>query len=144
VLASLPVLWCNHPSRVADAAYKPVQLVRAAAAGLTVPDTLITNERGAVRRFASVGATVTKLVGGMAIDEEGVRKNVYTRLLAAEDITDLRGIEHSSHLFQRWVPKSRECRMIVIGQDVTATEIIAGSRQDTWTTAPIMPICVMN
>lgn len=44
VLASLSVLWCNHPSRVADAAYKPVQLTRAAAAGLTVPDTLITNK----------------------------------------------------------------------------------------------------
>ena len=29
VLASLPVLWINHPSRLADAAYKPVQLVRA-------------------------------------------------------------------------------------------------------------------
>ncbi|MGH3696309.1 MAG: MvdC/MvdD family ATP grasp protein [Pseudonocardiaceae bacterium] len=46
ILASLPGLWCNHPSRVADAAYKPVQLVRAAAAGLTVPYTLITNEPG--------------------------------------------------------------------------------------------------
>src|SRR5262245_9631444 len=41
VLASLPVLWCNHPSRVADADYKPVQLAHAALAGLTVPDTLI-------------------------------------------------------------------------------------------------------
>jgi len=26
VLASLPVLWCNHPSKVVDAAYKSVQL----------------------------------------------------------------------------------------------------------------------
>ncbi|MBV9164224.1 MAG: hypothetical protein JO281_22360 [Pseudonocardiales bacterium] len=110
VLASLPVLWCNHPSRVADAAYKPVQLARAAAAGLAVPDTLITNEPDAVRKFAVAGATVTKLVGGMAIDEEGVRKNVYTRLLEQEDFTDLHGIEHTTHLFQRWVPKARECR----------------------------------
>ncbi|MGH3829560.1 MAG: MvdC/MvdD family ATP grasp protein [Pseudonocardiaceae bacterium] len=129
VLASLPGLWCNHPSRVADAAYKPVQLVRAAAAGLAVPDTLITNEPNAVREFAADGATVTKLVGGMAIDEEGVRKNVYTRLLEEGDFTDLRGVEHSTHLFQRWVPKARECRVTVIGPNITAAAITAGSPQ---------------
>ncbi|MGH3825304.1 MAG: MvdC/MvdD family ATP grasp protein [Pseudonocardiaceae bacterium] len=129
VLASLPVLWCNHPSRVADAAYKPVQLVRAAAAGLAVPDTLITNEPDAARKFATGGATVTKLVGGMAIEEEGVRKNVYTRLLDNEHFSDLHGIEHTTHLFQRWVPKLRECRVIVISQHLTAAVITAGNQQ---------------
>lgn len=129
VLASLPVLWCNHPSRVADAAYKPVQLAHAALAGLTVPDTLITNEPDAVRKFAADGPMVTKLVGGMALEEEGVRKNVYTRLLEAEDLTDLRGVEHTTHVFQRWVPKARECRVTVIGQHITAAAITAGSQQ---------------
>lgn len=127
VLASLSALWCNHPNRVADAAYKPVQLVRATMAGLTVPDTLITNEAGAARRFGAHRPTVTKLVGGMAIDEDGTRKNVYTRLLAEADLADLAGIEHTTHLFQRWVPKARECRVIVIGQHITAAAITAGS-----------------
>jgi ATP-grasp ribosomal peptide maturase len=128
VLASLPVVWCNHPSRVADAAYKPVQLTRAALAGLTVPDTVITNEANTVRTFAADGPAVTKLVGGMALEEEGVRKNVYTRLLAGADLADLRGIEHTTHLFQRWVPKARDCRVIVIGDNITAAAITAGSR----------------
>jgi ATP-grasp ribosomal peptide maturase len=127
VLASLPVLWCNHPSKIADAAYKPVQLARAALCGLTVPDTLITNEPGAVEVFAAGGPMVTKLVGGMSLDEDGVRKNAYTRRVTAEDLTDLRGIEHTTHLFQRWVPKDREARVIVIGNHVTAVAIIAGS-----------------
>jgi ATP-grasp ribosomal peptide maturase len=129
VLASLPALWCDHPSRVADAAYKPVQLARAALSGLIVPDTLITNEPDVVRRFAADGPMVTKLVGGMALDEDGVRKNVYTRLLEKKDLTDLRGVEHTTHLFQRWVPKGRECRVIVIGQHITAATITSGSRQ---------------
>lgn len=38
VLSSLPALWVNHPSRLADAAYKPVQLVRAHEYGLSVPE----------------------------------------------------------------------------------------------------------
>jgi ATP-grasp ribosomal peptide maturase len=127
VLASLPVLWCNHPGRVADAAYKPVQLARASLAGLTVPDTLITNEPDAVRKFAAEGPMVTKLIGGMAINEDGVHKNVYTRRVSNDDLTDLRGIEHTAHLFQRWVPKQRECRVIVIGEHITAATISAGS-----------------
>lgn len=127
VLSSLPALWCNHPSRVADAAYKPVQLARAAACGLTVPDTVITNDPAEVAEFAAAGPTVTKLVGGMALEENGVRKNVFTRLLTPEDLADLRGIEHTTHLFQRWVPKEREARVIVIGDRLTAAAITAGS-----------------
>jgi len=127
VLASLPVLWCNHPARVADSAYKPVQLAHATAAGLTVPDTLITNEADAVRKFAADGPIVTKLVGGMALDEDGFRKNVYTRRVTEDDLADMRGVGHTTHLFQRWVPKARECRAIIIGEHVTATAITAGS-----------------
>ncbi|MGI9002015.1 MAG: ATP-grasp ribosomal peptide maturase [Pseudonocardia sp.] len=127
VLASLPALWCNHPSRIADAAYKPVQLARAALCGLAVPDTLITNEPDAVEKFAAGGLTVTKLVGGMAVDEDGIRKNVYTHRVTADDLADLRGIEHTMHMFQRWVPKEREARVIVIGEHLTAAAITAGS-----------------
>ncbi len=129
VLASLPALWCNHPNRVADAAYKPVQLARAAMAGLTVPDTLITNEADQARKFGAGGPTVTKLVGGMPIDEDGTRRGVYTRLLGDTDFADLRGVEHTTHMFQRWVPKTRECRVVVIGERITAAAITAGSAQ---------------
>lgn len=57
VLSSLTALWVNHPARAA-AASKPVQLATAAWCGLTVPDTLITNEPDAMRRFAQKGPTV--------------------------------------------------------------------------------------
>src|SRR5262249_27080195 len=39
VLASLDVLWVNHPNRSADAAYKPLQLATAARCGLTTAAT---------------------------------------------------------------------------------------------------------
>jgi hypothetical protein len=64
----------NHPARAA-AASKPVQLSTAARRGLTVPDTLITNEPSAVRRFAEKGATVTKMLGANHITEEGTRNS---------------------------------------------------------------------
>ena len=125
VLASLPALWVNHPSRSAHAAYKPRQLAAACAVGLTVPDTLITNAPGAVTAFCAGGPTVTKLLGASTIYEENVRKIGYTRLVDTDDLADLRGIATTAHLFQRWVPKRHEARVIVIGQHLTAVTIRA-------------------
>jgi ATP-grasp ribosomal peptide maturase len=126
VLSSLPVLWVNHPARAA-AASKPVQLSTAARCGLAVADTLITNEASAVRRFAERGATVTKMLGANHIAEEGTRKVTFTRLLDDEDLVDLRGIEATCHLMQRWAPKQHEARVIAIGKQLFAFAIHAGN-----------------
>lgn len=127
VLTSLPALWVNHPARLADAAYKPVQLVAARRCGLTVPDTLITQDPGAVREFAAEGTTVTKILGANTILEQGVRKVAFTRVIGDADLADLRGIDVTTHLFQRWVPKAYEARVIVIGEQITAAAIHAGT-----------------
>ena len=93
VLAALPVLWINHPSRIADAGYKPVQLVTAARCGLTVPATLVTNDAGAARRFATgtgAGGVVTKMLGAPGIFELGGRRVALTSRLDEADLADLR------------------------------------------------------
>ena len=126
VLSSLPLLWVNHPARAA-AASKPVQLATAARCGLPVPDTLITNDPDAVRRFASCGATVTKMLGANHIAEEGIRKITFTRLLTDDDLADLRGIDVTTHQFQRWAPKQYDARVIAIGDRLFAFAIHAGN-----------------
>ncbi|MBE1574517.1 ATP-grasp ribosomal peptide maturase [Amycolatopsis roodepoortensis] len=123
VLSSLPVLWVNHPARLADAAYKPVQLVTAARCGLDVPETAITNDPDVVHAFVKGGKTVTKTFGTNTIMEEGVRKISFTRLVQESDLDDLRGLDQTTHLFQRWVPKAFEVRMVVIGDHITAASI---------------------
>jgi glutathione synthase/RimK-type ligase-like ATP-grasp enzyme len=99
----------------------------AARCGLTVPDTLITNEPSAVRRFAEKGATVTKMLGANHIAEEGTRKITFTRLLGDDDLADLRGIEVTCHLAQRWVPKQHDARVIAIGKQLFTFAIHAGN-----------------
>lgn len=126
VLSSLPVLWVNHPARAA-AASKPVQLATAARCGLPVPETLITNEPAAVRRFATCGATVTKMLGANHIAEQGARKITFTRLLSGDALDDLRGINVTTHQFQRWAPKQYDARVIAIGDRLFAFAIHAGS-----------------
>lgn len=127
VLTSLPARWINHPNRAADAAYKPGQLVTAARCGLDVPDTLITNRAESVLRFAGGGATIAKALGAPAILEEGGRKTTFTYRIDESDLADLRGVEHTAHQFQRWVPKAFEARVIVAGERVFAAAIHAGN-----------------
>jgi len=127
VLASLPVLWVNHPSRLADCAYKPVQLVRAHECGLSVPDTMITNEPESVRSFAAGGRTITKLMGANTISEENHRKLSWTRVLGCDDLDDLRGFNVTANMVQRWVPKSFEVRIVAIADRLTAVKITSGS-----------------
>jgi ATP-grasp ribosomal peptide maturase len=129
VLSSLPALWVNHPARLADAAYKPMQLVTAHRCGLAVPDTLITQDADVAREFAAEGPTVTKILGSNTILEDGVRKVAFTRLLGEADLADLRGIDITTHLFRRWVPKQYEARMIVIGEHITTAAIRAGTAE---------------
>lgn len=92
-----------------------------------VPDTLITNETEAVRRFARCGPTVTKMLGANHIAEEGTRKITFTRLLGDGDLADLRGINATTHLFQRWAPKQYDARVIAIGGRLFAFAIHAGN-----------------
>jgi len=127
VLTSLPVLWVNHPARLADAAYKPVQLALAQRCELRVADTVITNEASSVVEFAGRGKTVTKVLGSNSIIERGGRKLAYTRVLDSTDLDDLRGIDQTTHLFQRWVPKFYEARLVAVGDHLTAVAIHAGS-----------------
>lgn len=130
VLAGLPVLWVNHPSRHADAGYKPRKLVAAASAGLTVLPTLVSNEAAAVHRFAGQSGqlgVVTKMFGAPAICEQGGRRVALTQRLSGSDLGDLRGIEITAHQFQRWTSKREEARVIVIGRHVFAVAIRAHS-----------------
>ena len=122
---AMPALWVNHPSRLADAAYKPVQLIRAHETGLSVPETTITNEADTARSFAEQGRTITKLMGSNTISEDGTRKLTWTRVVGPDD--DLGGVEITAHMVQRWVPKAYEARVIVIGDHLTAVSIKPGS-----------------
>jgi glutathione synthase/RimK-type ligase-like ATP-grasp enzyme len=99
--------------------------------GLAVADTLITNEPTAMRRFARTGATVTKMLGSNHIAEEGTRKVTFTRLLDDDGLRDLRGVDVTCHLVQRWVPKKYDARVVAIGGRLFAFAIRAGSAAST-------------
>lgn len=129
VLSALRCHWVNHPTAMARAEYKPVQLAAASRSGLRIPTTLITNEPDRVRALASevTEGIVCKPVASPVLIEDGKLKSVYTHRLHPEDLVDLEGVSSTAHLFQEWVQKDHEVRLTVIGDRMFAAAIHAGS-----------------
>ncbi|MGH3931960.1 MAG: ATP-grasp ribosomal peptide maturase [Pseudonocardiaceae bacterium] len=127
-LTSLPVRYLNHPSRAADAAYKPRQLKDLQACGLTTPPTLVTNSAGAVREFAAHhGPLVCKSIAASVLHTGDTAHVVYTRRITNNDLGDLDGIDYSAHLFQPFIESDYAVRLTVVGQRFFAVRIDADS-----------------
>ncbi|MYW92395.1 ATP-grasp ribosomal peptide maturase [Amycolatopsis rubida] len=130
VLAALPALWVNHPNRAADAMFKPLQLATAAACGLRIAPTLVTNSPAAASRFArehGAATTICKSFGPNTITEGVQLKIAYTRRLDETDLDELDGVASTATQLQRWVDKTREARVIVIGERMVTIAITADS-----------------
>lgn len=112
VLAAVP-RWLNHPSDIARAEYKPLQLHTARAVGLTVPETLITNDPEEARRFAKEhGRVVYKPLSALGVPEDDEYRLVYANRITADDIADT--VSTTAHLFQTWIDKAFEVRLTVV------------------------------
>ncbi|ASO18690.1 ATP-grasp ribosomal peptide maturase [Actinoalloteichus hoggarensis] len=124
LLATLPdVVWVNHPHRNRPADHKPHQLRLAAAAGLVVPATLITNDPAAARAFVArqTGGTVYKPLRGGPRTPEGERLLLHTDLVTTAQIDE--GVRTTTHLFQERVRCAYSVRVTFIGGRVFAVRI---------------------
>lgn len=121
--------WLNHPDLITHAEYKPVQLAAAAAAGLSVPRTLITNDPATAREFvAHVDRAVYKPFSSPYLDDEGTRRLIYTTSLSGpHEIDD--SVRHTAHLFQEWVDKAYEVRLTVVDQHCFAARLVGRSQR---------------
>jgi glutathione synthase/RimK-type ligase-like ATP-grasp enzyme len=102
---------------------------RCGALRANVPRTLVSNDPAAVSRFAAASApgVVLKPLGTNLIYENHTYKMGWTRRLSATDLADLRGVGVTAHQVQDWAPKRWECRAVVVGTEIFAVAIHAGS-----------------
>ncbi len=130
VLAAQPWRWVDFPAAVADASYKPRQLRVAAACGLSVPRSLVTNVGAQARAFAAEvgGRLVYKTMSTGVVTEQDQLKIVYTSRVAAEDLDD-DAIGLCCHLFQEWIDKAFDVRLTVVGQRCFAVAVHAASAE---------------
>jgi ATP-grasp ribosomal peptide maturase len=128
VLTALECKWVNHPSRVADASYKPVQLCIARKCGLLTPRTLVTNVGSAARKFVRElgGRAIYKPMSPGVVAEMG-RVRVLNATLISPDVIDDDAVSRTAHTFQQWIDKSFDARVTVVGERCFAVAINAAT-----------------
>ncbi len=117
---ALDCFWMNPPVADEVAMRKIKQLTVARRVGLSVPDTLVTNEPDTARRFIEqhgLGQVVRKAFRNIA---EAPRE---THLLRAEDMALLDSVRYTPVIFQRFVPADLDLRVTVVEEDVFAAAI---------------------
>jgi len=127
VLESLTLhhtLWVSRSHSIRRAELKPLQLATAQQLGLRTPRTLLTNDPGAARTFYETcqGQVVLKAVSRGAIEGEK-RRFIYSSQVQPEHLAALEGVRATAHLFQEYLPKRFDLRVVVIGRQVFAAEI---------------------
>ncbi|MER7007502.1 MvdC/MvdD family ATP grasp protein [Dactylosporangium sp. NPDC000555] len=150
LLGTLGARWVSHPDAIRRAGYKAEQLHRAEALGFTVPRTLITTDPEAARGFLDEcgGQTVYKVLsdpylaasrhaerGGHGRHEHGRHgwhkppDNLFvaTTPVTAATLGDGEAVRAVPCQFQERLPIASELRVTVIGDEVFAAEVVAGT-----------------
>ncbi len=99
---------------------KQLHALVARKAGLEVPDSLFTNDPGAVRRFADAhpDGIITKMQSSFAIYRDDEEQVVFTNKMTEADLSELDGLNLCPMIFQEMVPKKLELRVTVVGNEI--------------------------
>lgn len=125
-LRGLQALWVNHPDAVRAAGHKPEQLQRATMLGLAIPRSVVTNEPDVFKRFYEEcgGSVVYKLMGyPWYSDKNETPISTFTSLVSREMLAEAQRVTATMHLFQEFIVKQCDIRVIILGEKAFATAI---------------------
>ena len=110
--------WVNSLAGLRYAAEKCRQLRLAGDVGLTIPDTIVTNDPAHARRFytAMGGKVVTKLLSPLSSSMERTANFLHTSEVTEADVEAFDSLRVSPMIFQRRIEKQRELRIVVVGK----------------------------
>jgi glutathione synthase/RimK-type ligase-like ATP-grasp enzyme len=131
--------WVNNPTAKLRADRKPLQLLNAKEVGLTIPNTLFSNDPQRIRKFFQIhnGLVIYKLFTSASWSSLSDEKSyaTYTSLLDEVLLSNDASLSSSPGIYQTMVPKQFELRITVIGQSVFAAKIdsqIEGNYLTDW------------
>lgn len=123
--------WLNSPFAILRAEDKPRQLSAARRAGLSVPETTITNSFDAARSFVAQGPTVAKPLRHALIDDGELGRVVFTSRVDGLAPEDGDAVRRAPMILQREVAKRSDVRVVVVGDRVFATRIHSQAQDET-------------
>lgn len=123
--------WLTKLDHLGGAENKPYQYRRAAAAGVPVPEWIVTTDSDAVPRD---GTWVAKALGpGSFIDDTGNGRIVPTRLI---DTADRDVIARVPFILQHRIDPMLHARIMTVGRAVQSATLPAGDLPLDWRTSP--------
>lgn len=121
--SSLDAQWINEPDRDERAARKTYQLKLAAELGLTIPETLITNNPDEARAFVAKQGERGTIYKAFSATEQAWRE---TRLLKPEEHDLLDAVVYAPVIFQEHIAADIDLRITVIGDQLFPCAIHSG------------------
>jgi hypothetical protein len=123
--------WFSHPRDIILAEDKPEQLRLAKTLGFQVPDTLITNDLDAARKFVGEGKTIAKPLRQAVMEEAGAERVVFTSAVEELLEADRASLRFAPVIFQRQIQKRLDLRVTVVGDKVFAAAIHSQETAET-------------
>jgi glutathione synthase/RimK-type ligase-like ATP-grasp enzyme len=125
--------WVNHPSCNAMASHKLEQLTRAPTFDFKVPDTLVTQDKDALRAFFTKhhGQVIVKPVASGYVERSGEQMDslIYTNRVHKFDLDNLDDLSACPALFQEFIQKQYDVRITVVDAEIHAVAIF-GTEDD--------------
>jgi len=125
--------WINKPDAEAVASRKPFQLAIASKCGLQIPKTIISNNITEIEKFFKEcdGNVVFKtLTPATWVTTDG-SKILYVQKIGFEDIKNRQLINNVPHMFQKYIEKDSELRIIYMNGLIRAYSLDSQQNENT-------------
>lgn len=123
--------WLNSPFAILRAEDKPRQLAEAQAVGLSIPETLITNDFEEAAAFLGEAPSVGKPLRRALIDDGETGEVLFTSRIQPLGLNDRASVEVAPVILQREIGKYCDVRATVVGDQVFAAAIRSQERPET-------------
>ena len=129
---TLTCFWVSNPDKIRIAENKLYQLKVAIEAGFKVWPTLVTTDVDSAKEFyrENRGDVIYKPLRKGRLIRENKQSFIFTNLVDNGAVIDFDNIRYAPCLFQKYIHKSAELRITVIGNKVFTVEIVSQSTPD--------------
>lgn len=128
MLESMPCFQIDRFSTYRRLDSKEEQMKIASSIGLLVPDTCITNDPEAAKRFVRKhpDGVIAKMQSSFAIYQNGMEHVVFTNIVSEQDLENIDTLQYCPMQFQEKLEKSCELRVTIVGDAVFTYAIDSG------------------
>ncbi len=125
-------VWLNAPPLMQQADNKLLQLERAHSLGFAVPRTIVANNWQDIRDYLRTDEVIFKMPYGLFYKQDKAHTIYTTVVKNTADALPLHTLPFPG-IWQEYIPKKREWRVTVVGEQVLAAAIYTGAKsRDDW------------